>query len=94
MRIMLLLAGLVLCSCSRDDSQSGAGSNAKRLSTDETRQVAMHVLLNRYPNAEITSESSDGRTSRYRFTTNGITVPSAVVVDRIAGKAHFEKVSQ
>ncbi|MGC3957083.1 MAG: hypothetical protein QM813_03695 [Verrucomicrobiota bacterium] len=94
MRIMLLLAGLVLCSCSRDDSQSGAGSNAKRLSTDETRQVAMHVLLNRYPNAEITSETSDGQSARYRFKTNGVTVPSVVVVDRNAGKAHFEKANQ
>lgn len=66
--------------------------NPKPLSTDEMRQVAMHVLLNRYPNAEITSESANSDSARYRFTTNGVPVPSVVVVDRKVGKAHFEAV--
>lgn len=64
------------------------------ISTDETRQVAMHVLLNRYPKAEIVSEQGDGATWRYRFSTNGVTVPAVVVVDRKAAKAHFENSSR
>lgn len=93
MKIVCLFVCLMLCSCSREDPQTG-GAATKLLSTDETRQVAMHVLLNRYPKAEIVSESSDGQRWRYRFSTNGVTVAVAVVVDRKAGKAHFEKVSQ
>lgn len=54
----------------------------------------MHVLLNRYPGAQLISEVGEGQTWRYRFATNGVTLPVAVVVDRKAGKAHFEKVSQ
>lgn len=80
---------LLLLGCGPSDS-GHSGENPKHLSTDETRQVAMHVLLNRYPNAEITSESANSDSARYRFTTNGVTVPSVVVVDRKAGKAHFE----
>lgn len=94
MKRLLLLVSLMLGSCSRDDASSGAGGNGKVLSTEETREVAMHILLNRYPKAEITSESSDGQNWRYRFSTNGVTVPSTVVVDRKAGKAHFEKAGQ
>lgn len=81
---------LLLAGCGRSDAPGA--SDTKRLSTDETRQVAMHILLNRYPKAEIASESTDGQTARYRFTTNGVMVPSVVVVDRHAGKAHFETV--
>jgi hypothetical protein len=94
MKIMLLLASLLLCSCSRDDAPGGAGGSAKPLSTDETRQVAMHILLNRYPEAQIVSQQEEGQTWKYRFATNGVTVPVTVVVDRKAGKAHFEKASQ
>lgn len=50
----------------------------------------MHVLLNRYPDAQIVSEQSDGQFSKYRFATNGVTVPSVLVVDRKAAKARFE----
>lgn len=53
----------------------------------------MHVLLNRYPRAEIVSEQGEGQTRTYRFTTNGTLVPVAVVVDRKAGKARFENVN-
>lgn len=84
---LLLVLGWLLCSCGRE----AATDPGKTLSTDETRRVAMHVLLNRYPNAEITSETSDGLSARYRFKTNGVTVPSVVVVDRKAGKAYFGK---
>lgn len=94
MKIMLLLASLVLCSCSRDDAPGGTGGSGKLLSTDETRQVAMHVLLNRYPEAQIVSQQEEGLTWKYRFSTNGVTLPVAVVVDRKAGKAHFENVSR
>ena len=64
------------------------------ISTDETRQVGMHVLLNRYPDAKIVSEQSDGRLSKYRFSTNGTVVPSVLVVDQKEGKARFESVSR
>ena len=54
----------------------------------------MHVLLNRYPQAQIVSENGDGQTWRYRFSTNGTLVPEAVVVDRKAGQARFERVAR
>lgn len=85
-----LLLALVLCSCSQESDSS---SNVPLISTDETRRVAMHVLLNRYPKAEIVSEQTTGPTATYRFATNGTTVPLIVVVDRKAGKAHFERVN-
>lgn len=66
----------------------------KFISTDETRQVAMHVLLNRYPQAQIVSERSEGQTWTYRFSTNGTTLPLAVVVDRKTAKAKFENVGR
>lgn len=94
MKTALLLICLGLCSCSHDDSSSNSGKAVKLISTDETRQVAMHVLLNRYPKAEIISESNDGSTWRYRFSTNGTAVPAVVVVDRKTAKAHFEPVSR
>lgn len=95
MKIALLLVCLGLCSCSRETSSPAGGSNdAKLISTDETRRVAMHVLLNRYPKAEIVSETSDGQTSKYRFSTNGTTVPAVVVVDRKTAKARFENISR
>ena len=90
MKIALLLLCLGLCSCSPDASAPDRSKSAKLISADETRQVAMHVLLNRYPKAEIVSESNDGQTWKYRFATNGITVPAVVIVDRKTAKAHFE----
>ena len=92
MRIALWLVVLSLCSCSREPDPPG-GAGAKLISLDRTRAVAMHVLLNRHPQAQIVSESGEGRTWTYRFATNGTLVPLAVVVDRKAGKARFEKVS-
>jgi nitrous oxide reductase accessory protein NosL len=95
MKTALLLICLSLCSCSRDAStQTGGTNTAKLISTDETRRVAMHVLLNRYPKAEIVSESNDGPIWKYRFSTNGTTVPAVVIVDRTTAKAHFEKASR
>ena len=92
MKIAWCVALLWLCSCSREPSAEG-GAEAKLISIDRTREVAMHVLLNRHPQAQIVSESGDGRTWTYRFATNGTLVPLAVVVDRKAGKAKFQKVS-
>ena len=54
----------------------------------------MHVLLNRYPHAEIVSERAEGQNWRYRFSTNGTVVPSEIVVDRKAAKAHFESLNR
>ncbi len=54
----------------------------------------MHVLLNRYPQAEIVSELGEGQIWKYRFSTNGTVVPVVLVVDRKAGKARFESVSR
>jgi hypothetical protein len=93
MKKALLLAGLMLGSCSREDSQAGNDAS-KWISIDKTRQVAMHVLLNRYPKAEIVSEQGDGQIWKYRFSTNGTVVPAVVVVDRKAAKARFENVSR
>ena len=90
--LWLVLLCLVLCSC--DHNSDSAGQSANPLSTDESRQVAMHVLLNRYPDAQIVSQREEGMTWKYRFATNGVTLPVAVVVDRKAGKAHFEKAGQ
>ena len=54
----------------------------------------MHILLNRYPEAQLVSELGEGQTWRYRFATNGVTLPVTVVVDRKTAKAHFEKISR
>jgi hypothetical protein len=89
MRLMLLLGCLLVCSCSKD-STSAPDDAPPLISGDETRKIAMHVLLNRYPHAEIVSETVARTTAIYRFATNGITVPLSVVVDRQAGKAKFE----
>lgn len=91
----LLLCSLCLtvCSCDRAPSPSNgtAESGSKLVSTEAARQIGMHVLLNRYPKAEIISEQSAGQNYIYRFATNGVTVPLKVVVDRKAGQARFEK---
>ncbi len=92
MRIIFLFLCLALCSCERSPQANSGGDNVKLISTDETRRVGMHVLLNRYPQAEIVSERSDGSVSTYRFSTNGVVLPVAVVVDRKTAKARFETV--
>jgi hypothetical protein len=89
MRIALLLSCFLVCSCSKEESPSNQSNAATLISTDRTRQVAMHVLLNRYPEAQIVSEVIEGPTATYRFATNGTTVPLLVVVDRKAAKARF-----
>lgn len=93
---LIALLCVALCSCERSaqTGTGGAGDGSKLTSTDETRRIAMHVLLNRYPQAEIVSESSGELTSRYRFSTNGVVLPVVVVVDRKAGKARFENVAR
>ncbi len=85
----------MLCACDRSSEAKtdGAGGGAKLISTDETRRVAMHVLLNRYPQAQIVAERGAGQTWTYRIATNGVVLPVAVVVDRKAAKARFEKVN-
>ena len=92
MKTLLFLLSVLLCSCSEQPSAKD-GAAVKKISLDRTREVAMHVLLNRHPGAQIVSESGSGLTWTYRFATNGTLVPLAVVVDRKAGKARFEKVS-
>lgn len=92
MRIIFLFVCLALCSCERSPQPNPGGDKAKLISTDETRRVGMHVLLNRYPQAEIVSERNDGSISTYRFSTNGTVLPMAVVVDRKTSKARFESV--
>ncbi len=95
MKILLFLVCFALCSCSpTPSSEPGNGDASKLISTDETRQVGMHVLLNRYPDAKIVSENGDGQIWKYRFSTNGTVVPSVLLVDRKAGKAKFESVSR
>ncbi len=89
----ILLLGLILSSCSRAP-EPGSGASPTLISTDATRRVAMHVLLNRYPRAEIVSEQNDRHMTKYRFSTNGTLVPTAVVVDRKAGKARFENLDR
>lgn len=92
--MMVLCMGL--CSCGRNpEAKEGGGGNASKLSSmDETRQIGMHVLLNRYPQAQIVSESAEGQKWKYRFSTNGVVLPLAVVVDRKSGQARFEKVNR
>ena len=99
MRISTLrfaLLCVVLCSCSHSSKVrlGGVGDDPTWLSNDETRQVSMQLLTNRYPQAQLVSELGEGRIWTYRFTTNGAVVPVAMVVDRKTGKARFEKVSQ
>ena len=94
-KIISLLVCALLCSCSRTpSSQEGNSDNRPMISTDETRQVGMHVLLNRYPDAKIVSEQNEGQLCKYRFSTNGTVVPAVLVVDRKAGKAKFESVNR
>lgn len=89
--IALVLVCALLGSCSRTpSSQNESGDDRPLISTDETRQVGMHVLLNRYPDAKIISEQGEGQIWKYRFTTNGTTVAVVLVVDRRAAKAKFE----
>lgn len=85
MKTALLLVCLLLTAC------SPGNNDRKPVSTDEARMLAMRMLLGRYPNAEITSEENTGETLTYRFSTNGVTVSSVVVVDRKAARARFEK---
>ncbi len=92
---LFFLVCALLCSCSRSpSSQNESGDNRPLTSTDETRQIGMHVLLNRYPDARIVSEQGDGHLWKYRFATNGTTIPSVLVVDRKAAKARFESLSR
>ena len=92
---LMLLGCFALCSCSRTpSSQDGNRDERTMISADETRQIGMHVLLNRYPKAEIVSEQADGQTWKYRFSTNGTVVPAVLVVDRKAQKARFESLSR
>jgi hypothetical protein len=91
----LFLVCALLCSCSRAPSSQKESSDVRTLiSTDETRQIGMHVLLNRYPDAKIVSEQGEGQLWKYRFATNGTTIPSVLVVDRKAAKARFENLSR
>ena len=91
----LFLVCALLCSCSRaPSSQNESGDDRPLISTDETRQIGMHVLLNRYPGATIVSEHGEGQLWKYRFATNGTTIPSVLVVDRKAAKARFENLSR
>ena len=50
----------------------------------------MHVLLNRYPNAQIVSELGEGQNWTYHFATNGKVLPLVIVVDRKTATARFE----
>lgn len=88
---LFLVLGWLLCSCGRDPQLGGVGEDKGWLSTEKTREVAMHVLLNRYPQAQLLSELGEGQMWTYDFATNGVTLPIKVVVDRKAGKARFEK---
>ncbi len=91
----LFLVCTLLCSCSRTPSaQNGRSNDSPLISTDETRKIGMHVLLNRYPDATIVSEQGVGQLWKYRFATNGTTIPSVLVVDRKAAKARFESLSR
>lgn len=96
MKMAFYLTCLLFCSCSRTEPArgQGGGDDSAWLSTDATRRVGMHVLLNRYPHAEIVSERAEGQNWRYRFSTNGTVVPSEIVVDRKAAKAHFESLNR
>lgn len=88
MKYALLVICLSLSAC------SPGNDDRKSISTDEARRIGMHVLLNRYPNAEITSEESSARSFTYHFSTNGVPVSSVVVVDRKAAHARFENSSR
>ena len=91
----LFLVSTLLCSCSRTpSSQNESGDDRPLISTNETRQIGMHLLLNRYPDAQIVSEQGEGQIWKYRFATNGTTVPSVLVVDRKAAKARFENLNR
>ena len=99
MKILTLLAALlcvVICSCSQilKVRLSGVGADPTWISNDETRQVGMQLLTNRYPNAQIVTSIGEGQICKYLFTTNGANVPVVVVVDRKTGKARFENVSK
>ena len=91
---------MTLCSCERSPKikLGGVGDDPTWISSDESRQVEMQLLTNRYPHARIVSQLTVGQTCTYRFTTNIEThlsplVPVAVVVDRKTAKATFENVS-
>jgi hypothetical protein len=88
MKTSLLLVCLSLAAC------SPGNDDRKPVSTDEARRIGMHLLLGRYPNAEIILEDINGNTLKYHITTNGVTVPSVVVVDRKAAQARFEESSR
>lgn len=93
----LFLSALVccaLCSCRNSQTErNDTDANAKSITTDEARQIGMHILLNRYPKAEIVSEQGDGQSWTYRFSTNGVVAPVAVVVERKTARGRFEKLT-
>jgi hypothetical protein len=93
---LLILICLSLCACNRDSSGKlgGIGEDKGWLSEEKTREAAMQVVLNHYPQAELTSTLGEGRLWTFFFSTNGVAATTAVVVDRESGKTHFEKVSR
>jgi|ERR1043165_78018 hypothetical protein len=100
MRVLALISiflCILLCSCHRDSKlHLGGGEDTSWISAGETERVAEHFLTNRYPGARFDSLLANGATWRYRFSTNGTTLPVAVlvVVDRKTGKARFENVGR
>jgi hypothetical protein len=74
--------------------RGGIGEDPTWLSNHETLRIGEKLLTNRYPQAQLVEALTEGRTCTYRFTTNGTVAPLAVVVDRITGKAKFQKVSR
>ena len=92
MRTALFLISILLCSCSEQPSPKD-GTALKKISLDRTREVAMHVLLNRHPDAQIVSESGDGRMWTYRFATNGTLVPDLLRKQPDSNGELFHRVS-
>jgi hypothetical protein len=88
-----LLVGLVFIpGCSPDTTrQTETSKDTPLISLEETRQIGMHILLNRHPKAAIVSERDDGSTVIYRFSTNDVVAPVVVIVDKRTSKARFEK---
>ena len=89
---MLALLCVTLCSCERKPEVrlGGVGNDPTWISNDETRQVGMQLLTNRYPQARIVTSIGNGQISTYYFATNDKVMPVAVVVNRKTGKARFE----
>lgn len=90
---LLALACLVLCSCFEEPKvkMGGVGEDPSLVQREPAIRSAGELMKGKgFATAQIVEEISSDTSFRFRFATNGVVLPSTVVVDRKNGKATFE----